>query len=109
MDDKKIDKVINTCGVIVAFGISSAGVAYWRWFSVVQDRSLSTSPSTWGAFGDFVGGILNPLVALSALFMLITSVRIQKKELAETRDALIQAAEAQRDQADLTAKQAIFH
>ncbi len=46
------------------------------------------SPSAWGSFGDYVGGLLNPLVST---FTLIVAVKVwaqQKTELEETKKAL---------------------
>lgn len=54
------------------------------------------SHETWGQFGDYVGGILNPLIAAGALFWLIQSVGIQRTELRESRKALYETAEAQK-------------
>ena len=41
-----------------------------------------------GVFGDYVGGVLNPLVATCALYALWRSVRIQKTELQETKESI---------------------
>lgn len=59
--------------------------------------------ASWGQLGDFIGGILNPVVAGAALFWLTRSVKMQKEELAETRAELARAAAAQRDGALLSA------
>lgn len=59
---------------------------------------LSASPSDWGAFGDFFGGFLNPIVALGAFLLLYRSVRIQQEELTKTSDALVEASNAQKSQ-----------
>lgn len=59
--------------------------AYWLRFST---NGASTDPETWGQFGDYVGGVLNPLVATLALIAIVISIRIQKIELEETRAAL---------------------
>lgn len=59
--------------------------------------------AAWGQLGDFIGGILNPIVAGAALFWLTQSVRLQKEELAETRAELARSTEAQLDAALLTA------
>jgi hypothetical protein len=45
---------------------------------------------------------LNPLVAFFAFYWLTESVRIQKKELSDTRSALQKTSEAQEEQAKLT-------
>lgn len=44
------------------------------------------SISEWGAFGDFFGGILNPLIAFGALCLLHLAYVAQKQELKETRE-----------------------
>ena len=41
-----------------------------------------------GEIGDFVGGLLNPVVALVALLALLRSIRIQRDELQDTRSTL---------------------
>lgn len=59
--------------------------------------------AAWGQLGDFIGGILNPIVAGAALFWLTQSVRLQKEELAETRAEMVRSTEAQLDAALLSA------
>lgn len=70
--------------------------AYFVWFFLVHNKSVSDESGRWGEFGDFFGGLLNPVVAYFAFYWLIRSVLLQKEELQETRDALEQAADAQR-------------
>ena len=72
---------------------------YMIWFGGINDRDLSLKTSDWGGFGDFVGGILNPIVAFFAFYWLTKSVLYQKEELYETRIALIDSKDAQVDQA----------
>lgn len=43
-----------------------------------------------GAFGDFVGGLLNPAVALAALLVLVHSVQLQRRELRQIQDHMAQ-------------------
>ena len=58
------------------------------YFSRFSENGSSTDPASWGQFGDYVGGLLNPLVATLALVAIVISIRIQKNELKETRSAL---------------------
>jgi hypothetical protein len=76
-----------------------APISYMLWFWIINDSSISTKAEVWGQFGDFVGGVLNPLIAFSAFYWLATSVLLQKTELAATRDALLGARIAQEEQA----------
>jgi hypothetical protein len=64
-----------------------AGYFVWWHFHAELPQNV-TDPGAWGTFGDFVGGLLNPLVAFLALFWLTRSVQIQRTELRETRAAL---------------------
>lgn len=73
---------------------------YFFWFGIVQKSSLSPENSAWGQAGDFIGGMLNPVVALAAFFWLTKGVQYQKEELANTYTALAAASIAQKKQAD---------
>lgn len=76
---------------ILAVAVFSVG-------STGDDKALEH----WGQFGDFIGGVLNPCISFIALLWLISSVRIQKRELAETKDALEKSAKAQLEQVTLS-------
>lgn len=45
-------------------------------------------PEAWGTFGDFVGGLLNPVIAACTLFVALGVWKLQKTELKDTQDAL---------------------
>lgn len=62
---------------------------------------LSNNQEVWGQFGDFIGGILNPVVAFAAFYYLWTSVRIQRKELAASTKALTENVTEQRELAKI--------
>ena len=42
---------------------------------------LSGSPSRWGQFGDYIGGVLNPGFSLLALAALLYTIHLQSREL----------------------------
>ena len=54
--------------------------------------SLSKTDSTWGTFGDFIGGTLNPILAALGFYWLTASIRLQLKELRDTREVLKETA-----------------
>lgn len=83
--------VLMTVGVILL-------LLYFVWFFIYLGKPLSPTPEDWGTFGDYIGGILNPLVASFALYWLVTSVRLQKQELNDTRIELAKASAAQEAQ-----------
>lgn len=76
-----------------------AFAAYFIWFGLVLGEPLSDDTGTWGELGDFIGGLMNPIVAGCALYWLAMSVRLQKQELSDTRKELAEASAAQREQA----------
>lgn len=43
--------------------------------------SLSDSRSDWGVFGDFLGGLLNPVVGLITVHLVLVNARLQRQEL----------------------------
>jgi outer membrane murein-binding lipoprotein Lpp len=70
-----------------AIGIAAIAF-YFIWFGAILGAPLSKSTSTWGELGDFLGGLMNPIVAGCALYWLAMSVSLQKQELSATRDEL---------------------
>lgn len=74
---------------IIAAALAAAYVIYFWALPRTND------PDKWGTFGDFFGGLMNPLVAFAAFYWLTQSVKLQKKELAETKAALVESAAAQ--------------
>lgn len=56
--------------------------------------ALSRSHEIWGQFGDFLGGVVNPVVGLVTIVLLIFTLQSQQRELAEQRSqAAIQGFE----------------
>ncbi|MBT0571762.1 putative phage abortive infection protein [Curvibacter sp. CHRR-16] len=55
-------------------------------------NALQTTPvieiGSWGTFGDYVGGLMNPLISLFTLIVAIKVWELQKTELRETQEAL---------------------
>lgn len=55
----------------------------------------SSNAADWGTFGDFIGGTLNPIFSLLALFALLATIALQNHEMELTRTELQRAAAAQ--------------
>lgn len=101
MDENNIENKIRSSRifVFVLFGLTVLGYAAWFW--MMNGHELSQNSGDWGTFGDFVGGILNPLVAFSAFYWLTVSVSIQHRELGETRKALVDTSKSQKEQVNI--------
>lgn len=91
--------LLITSLVVGGVAVGALG-SYVVFFAFLMEYPLSTDPSIWGAFGDFVGGLLNPVIAFAAFVWLARSVHIQQKELGDTRKALADATIAQQEQAE---------
>lgn len=69
-----------------------------------HSHEISDTPADWGALGDYIGGITNPLISTIALIYLAKAYYTQKAELAETRIALRDTAKHSEDSARAQAK-----
>ncbi|MFM2625648.1 putative phage abortive infection protein [Vibrio owensii] len=107
MNLKELEKKITQSKYIALVIIAIIPLGYLAWFWGINDYELSKDVSNWGVFGDFIGGILNPLIALLAFYWLTMSVLIQKTELSETQQILNQTLNSQLEQS-LTQKQKRF-
>ena len=67
--------------------------------------SLSASHTRWGEFGDYLGGVLNPIFALIGLFVLLRTIHLQTRELALSTTELQKSATALREQSDSLRRQ----
>jgi hypothetical protein len=72
---------------------------------VFRSLSATENPAAWGAFGDFIGGLMNPLVSVLTLFVAISVWRLQKAELELTRGEMAATKEAMEDQARTSEQQ----
>lgn len=85
----------------VAFYVAVvAGAFVYKFFG----QPVSSNAQEWGQLGDYIGGMLNPIVAFVALFLLARSIHIQRTELVDTKKAL----EAQAQSAELSATLAAY-
>lgn len=70
-----------------------------------QSLPATESPGAWGTFGDFIGGLLNPLVSVLTLFVAISVWKLQKAELELTRNEMAQTKLAMEEQAETAEQQ----
>lgn len=100
MDLDTLEGNVKKSRLIVILAILFTFVFYTSWFWIINNRGISGSPDSWGQFGDYVGGILNPLVAYFAFYWLTRSILLQKAELQDTRRALEESSGSHAAQAD---------
>lgn len=82
IDSKKI--VVIICFIVLII----VGFYFYNFHN-----GLSKDNGVWGTFGDYVGGILNPIIAAFAFYLIAKTYELQKTELEETRKLLINQTE----------------
>lgn len=65
---------------------------------------LSKDPGNWGVFGDFTGGVLNPLLNFITIYLLIKSLNFQERQIEIAKS---EADEARRDLEDAKKNEAL--
>lgn len=85
-DGEEIAAQANTGPDLLVRGYIAFGVALTLAIIVISTYFINFSGksgtnSDWGTFGDFVGGILNPLIGLATIYLVLINVKLQRTEL----------------------------
>lgn len=72
----------------VAWMAGAVLLAAFGFYSFNFPGGLSASQGTWGEFGDFVGGAINPIIGFFTILLLSISLRQNHKALAQTHEEL---------------------
>ena len=75
--------------VVCVFVIAAAWVGYYINFGI--GGVLSRHTDVWGQFGDYVGGVVNPILSFITIYLLIHSIGLQR----ESNDSLISEIQRQ--------------
>lgn len=89
--------------IALGFVIATAVGVLSTYFSQFNDKL--GDQNTFGLFGDFVGGTLNPLLGFFTVALLIWSIKIQRDELSLARAELAKTAEATLESSSAMRKQ----
>lgn len=71
----------NVLAAAVVAALLAAAIAIGFYISQFSSNDLSTEVEKWGQFGDYFGGVINPVVGLITVFLVVMSISIQRKEL----------------------------
>ncbi len=95
--------------ILIVLIISVIGFYIYHFYFKLS-YSLSTEAGTWGTFGDYIGGLLNPIFAFASFMALLYTIKLQSEELKATREELARSAKAQEHSEKALAEQSqIFH
>lgn len=100
----KHERTLRTLNLTLSIIITIATISIITYFYKFNG-ALAEKQETWGQFGDFIGGTLNPLIALAALIALIKTIKLQAEELSNSSEQLKKTAAAMELQNKATSKQ----
>jgi hypothetical protein len=84
VDSKKMVWVLSW---VVASAAACLAAAYFAYFQEFHG-GFSAKQETWGQFGDFIGGTVNPLLSFLSLLALVFTVVLQTRQLENSREEL---------------------
>lgn len=90
-------------GIVVIVAVIAVMVSVY--FFNFRNRGLSESPEQWGQFGDYIGGVLNPIFGFATFIALLYTIKLQTEELKATREELARSAKAQENSERALAEQ----
>jgi hypothetical protein len=94
MKKKVLPSLFSATPYVASICFLAAYVLYVTQFGT----QLSSDKADWGQFGDFLGGLLNPLFSFFAFLVLMEGIKIQRTELAATKVELERSASAMEKQ-----------
>ena len=77
---------------LLAIPVVLALIAVGSYIYTFHDWPTREVPAAWGTFGDYFGGLLNPVIAACTLFVAVRVWQLQKIELNATQKALQEQA-----------------
>lgn len=86
---------LKTLGVILIAAAPPVAIGYFgiTFYQETFDESdISLEHDRWGTFGDFLGGIINPVVGIITIILLVLTLMSQRRELKEQRNQMALAA-----------------
>jgi hypothetical protein len=70
----KLARVLTLAAVVASF----APLAIWLW--AFSSHRISAAPEDWSSFGQYIGGVVSPLLAFFAFVGLLLTLRQQQKD-----------------------------
>lgn len=85
MSTKRFEREIKLVASLAAGAIAVCGAYVLG--AVLQKWQLG-GPEAWGQLGDYVGGLLNPLVGLATVVLVVRTLQYSRDEASSTREEL---------------------
>lgn len=103
--NKSIDPTTNRSGMLLPWILGGLGIlvilgAFLAYYlNIGQFHPISNQQTVWAEFGDFVGGVANPFIALLALIGLLVTIRMQQREFQDVKESMQTQVNIARSQA----------
>ncbi len=95
----RFEKTIISIGIaIIVFTISAYFISR---FIYLENPSFVVQNEAWGTFGDYVGGVLGPLLSLVVILILVYDLKISRTELIKSVKAQNKSQKALNDQVEI--------
>ena len=98
IEKNKPSSLLTILGGLAALAFAGVITLYWYHF---KNLHITNDSATWGTFGDYLGGTLNPIISFLALIGLLYTIHQQAQEMQATRDELERSAEQQSRQSEI--------
>lgn len=115
MSQSRSDSLVRAMGGLMATAFVVLIAAHVAYAFKFHAQPVSGDPAAWGQFGDFIGGVANPVIGLLTLLAFTLTILLQSKqidiahaELAHARDELEKMLQAQAVSSRLGALAALF-
>ncbi|MCG9761151.1 hypothetical protein L1D50_18795 [Pseudoalteromonas sp. Isolate6] len=110
---KIVTRIMLTITILAIIVIGCAIILYLDGFSSLLPRTsdaknLESLRGQFGAFGDFFGGTLNPLLTFFTIVLLVCSLSLQSQELKASRTELRRTRKSHEQQAQVLSSQ-LYH
>lgn len=72
---------------VLTVALAATLIAVVAYIFIFRDLPLG-GPTAWAEFGDFFGGVINPIVGLATVLLVVQTLRVTRQEAAEQRKLL---------------------
>ena len=90
MDDENQseEKFYSRVSLVATIGICAWVGALLLYLARFYSQPISDSADKWGQFGDYLGGVVNPIIGLATVVLIAMSLVTQRQELRATQNEL---------------------
>jgi hypothetical protein len=74
-----------TVNITIISVVIFSGVLIYKYVDIFGSE-ISNKQEVWGQFGDYIGGVMNPLIGMFTLVLLLQNLDLQRKLLHQTRE-----------------------